>query len=157
MQNKTEHRKLMTILGKLGIDNDQRHELVYGWTGGRTNSTKELDDNELRKLIWKLENDFNFAKSTSALVEIEKRKKRSRVLTIAQRCGIHEGTGFEKFNNFMLNRSIHKKELHKYSIEELDDLIKQFVALEQNYLASSSNPGTKAYNHSRGFSNMSEN
>ncbi|PTN08060.1 hypothetical protein C8N47_111100 [Mangrovibacterium marinum] len=153
----TKHRKLMTLLTKLGMDKDQRHELIYSWTGGRTSSSKELYSDEMANLIWKLENDFNFKTNLNPLMEVERRNKRSQVLAIAQRCGIHEGTSFEKFNSFMLNRSILKKELHKYSLLELDDLIKQFRGLEQNYRSSASHAGTKAYNRERGFNDLSSN
>lgn len=147
----------MTLLSKMGMTEDQRHELVYSWTTGRTSSTTKLYDDELQELIQKLENDFAAPQGASPRVELEKRKKRSRVLAIAQRCGIHEGTGFEKFNRFMLNRSIYKKELHLYNLDELDELIRQFRGLEQNYLASASHAGTKAYNHAHGFADISDN
>ena len=146
----------MTLLNRMGIDNEQRHELVYSWTNGRTSSTTKLTDDELINLTWKFQNDFQ-ARNSSAIIEGEKRKKRSTVLAIAQRCGIHTGTDFVKFNQFMLNKSVHKKELHKYNLEELDELIKQFRGLERNYSRSASTPGTKAYNHAHGFADMSAN
>lgn len=152
-----KHRELMTLLGKLGIDEEQRHELIYSWTGGRTSSSKELFRDEMANLVWKLQNDFHFKTNLSPLMEVERRDKRSQVLAIAQRCGIHEGTSFDKFNTFMLNRSIFKKELHKYTLLELDELIKQFRGLEQNYRASATHAGTKAYNRERGFADLSNN
>lgn len=146
----------MTLLNRQGIDNDDRHDLVYTWTNGRTKSTRDLTDDELINLVWKFENDSRM-RNASAMAELEKKKKRATVLAIAQRCGIHEGTSFDKFNRFMLNKSIHKKELYKYSIDELDELIKQFRGLERNYQRSAQNAGTKAYNHAHGFADMSFN
>jgi len=152
-----KHKHLMGLLNKLGIDDEGRHEMIFAWTSGRTTSSRCLFDDELRNLIWKLENDFFFRTSIDPMLEAERRKKRSEILAIAQRCGIHDGTSFDRFNRFMLERSTLKKELHKYTLPELDALIRQFRALERNYLASSNVPGSKAYNHRRGFSEISEN
>ncbi len=151
------HRKLMTLLSKLHFDDEMRHELIYSWTSGRTSSSKGLKNDELSNLIWKLENDFHFSSNLTPLLQIEKRKKQSQVLAIAQRVGIHQGTDFEGFNRFMLNKSVKKKELYKYNLEELDELIRQFRNIEQNYRASAERPGTKAYNREMGFSEVSGN
>ncbi len=155
-QRKQKQRQLMMLLNRLGIDNDTRHDLVYSWTNGRTSSSRLLTDDELVNLVWKFQNDLN-SRNTSMYVESEKRKKRSTVLAIAQRCGIHEGTSFDRFNRFMLERSILQKDLYKYNLEELDELIKQFRGIERNYDRSAKTPGTKAYNHAHGFADVSVN
>ena len=148
----------MALLSKMGMnDKERRHELIYDFTGGRTSSSRDLYDSELRDLVWKLQNDFGYRSQVGVRLEMEKKKKRSVVLAIAQRCGIHEGTSFEKFNRFMLDRSRFKKRLSGHSLEELDELIKQFRGLERNYERSAANPGTKAYSHSRGFAGVSNN
>lgn len=149
-----KHRKLMTILSKMGISDDQRHDLIYSWTQGRTKSTTELQSDELQNLLWKLEHDFNFQTSIEPYLQLDLKKKRSQVLAIAQRCDIHDGTSFVKFNRFMLNSSKFKKPLNKHSLEELDVLIKQFRGLEQNYMRSAAQAGTKAYNHAHGFADL---
>jgi len=79
------------------------------------------------------------------------------VLTIAQRVGIHEGTNFDKFNAFMETRSILKKRLSKYTLDELDELIKQFRGLEANFQKSAEKAGTKAWNKVNGFNQISDN
>jgi hypothetical protein len=155
-QLKQKRRQLMTILNRMNIDEETRHELVYSWTKGRTSSTRELTPDELINLVWKLNNDATM-RNAKAAVELQKKQKRSTVLAIAQRCGIHEGTSFVQFNSFMLNKSIHKKEMFKFTINELDELIKQFRAIERNYSRSAQNAGTKAYNHAHGFANVSNN
>lgn len=143
------HRHLMALLTKAGIDNDTRHELVYSWTNGRTESTRDLSEGELADLVWKIENDHSFSsnlkRTAGAIKELAIKEKRSTVLAIAQRTGIHEGTSFEKFNHWMETRSILKKRLGKYTFEELDELVKQMHALEANYKASAEKAGTKAW------------
>lgn len=150
--NSIKHKKLMVLMTNKGINSSEdRHELINAWTSGRTQSSKELTESELRDLIWKLENDQAFAANKqvtiNALNEISLKEKRSIVLAIAQRTGIHEGTSFTAFNRWMQNSSILKKRLNKYNLDELDQLINQMRALEANYNASAETPGTKAWHH----------
>ncbi|WP_413533679.1 hypothetical protein [Empedobacter brevis] len=85
------------------------------------------------------------------------RDKRSIVLTIATRTGIKDADCWIKFNNWMLNCSVLKKELHKYNSDELDKLIKQFRGLEANYCKSATKTGTKAWMHKNKFQPLSQN
>ncbi|RWW91840.1 hypothetical protein [Flavobacterium cerinum] len=149
--------KLMTLFTKYGIDEKQRHELIYAWTSGRTESTKDLHGLEIDDLCEKLEADFRYRTNIDAYTELEKKSKRSIVLTIAQRTAIHDPANWKKFNDFMLNSSIHKKRLNDYELNELDELIKQFRGLERNYNKSSNKAGTKAYFHSKGLPNVNPN
>jgi hypothetical protein len=144
-------RKLMTLCSKYGIDEKQRHELIYAWTSGRTESSTGLLAYELDELCEKLEREYKFRANIDANTELEKKSKRSIVLTIAQRTGIHDPNDWNKFNRFMLNSSILKKKLNSYELDELDDLIKQFRGLERNYAKSAAKAGTKAYFHAKGL------
>ena len=162
MDTKTKHRRLMALLSKAGIDEKTRHDLVYSWTKGRTQSSAGLTDQELIDVIWKMEHDASFApgnlpRTTTLMLELELKKKRSTVLAIAQRVGIHEGTNFQKFNAWMKARSIHKKLLAKYTPDELDNLIKQMHALEDHFKKSALTPGTKAWHQFYGIPETSEN
>lgn len=141
----------MTLFSTYGIDEKQRHELIYAWTSGRTQSSKELHALEIDDLCDKLESDYRFRTNMDAYTELEKKNRRSVVLSIATRCGIHDTNDWSKFNQFMLNSSIKKKRLNDYDIDELDALIKQFRGLEANYTKSAKKPGTKAYYHSNGL------
>ncbi|MDC9722397.1 MAG: hypothetical protein PSN34_06445 [Urechidicola sp.] len=141
------HKKLMTLFSKNGFDELTRHELVYAWSRGRTKSTKFLSPNEIDALCHKLETSFKFATNVDAAIELEKKKKRSIILKIAQNVGIHTPNDWSVFNGFMKRSSILKKQLNNYSLEELDKLIKQFRAIESNYNNSAKKSGTKAHNH----------
>ncbi len=153
-ESKEKHRKLMTLLSRAGIDEETRHELVFSWTGGRTQSTTALYENELNDIIWKLQNDrlfsSNIKRSANAMMELAIKQKRSAVLAIAQKVGIHEGTNFEKFNNFMTSRSILKKKLTKYTFDELDQLIHQFKSIEANFDKSKEKAFNKAWHQHYG-------
>lgn len=154
--NQSKHRQLMAILTKKGFDADSRHELVYSYTEGRTKSTRDLFDLELTDLVNQL-NAVDTHDRASLPMKIALKEKRAIVLAIAQRTGIHEGTSFDKFNAFMETRSILKKRLSKYTLEELEDLIRQFRGLEANFRKSAENAGTKAWNKANGFSQLSDN
>lgn len=143
-------RRMMALFARARITDDQRHELVYAWTSGRTSSSSSLELQEMRDIIWKFENQFD-APATVLYIEAEKKKQRAIVLKIATDTGIKEPENFEKFNRFMLNYSILKKELHRYNLEELYELVKQFRGLERNYQRSAQQPGTKAWHHSNGL------
>lgn len=134
------HRKLMALLSKQGYTDEQRHDLVWKFTSCRTESTRDLSEQELRELC-------RFLEEFSAEMELLLRKKRATVLTIAQRCAIHDPEDWSKFNGFMKNRSICKKPLKDYTYEELNKLIQQFRKLEENYNRSANNYNTKAWWH----------
>lgn len=149
------HGRLMGLLTRAGISDDERHNLVYAWTKGRTQSSVELTGDELRDLVWKFENQYtaagNEATGTRAginlEVEYEMKRLRSIILKIASHVGIKEPDSFTTFNHFMVNRSILKKPLHKYTLSELTELRMQFHQIEKNYDRSAENGGTKAWFH----------
>lgn len=143
-------RRMMALFAKARLNDDMRHELVYAWTQGRTQSSSELEVQEMRDIIWKFEHQFD-APATVMYIEAEKKKLRAIVLKIATDTGIKEPENFEKFNRFMLNHSILKKELHRYTLEELFELVKQFRGLESHYRRSATTAGTKAWYHANGL------
>ena len=137
----------MTILTQIGFDQQQRHELIYNWTTGRTKSTKDLKPKELNDLYWKLVSDHKFTSKVEADNKELMKKKRSIVLSIATKVGIHDTNNWEIFNQFMLNSSVFKKPLKYYKIDELDALIRQFRSIKANYNQSAKKIGTKAFHH----------
>ncbi|REH00293.1 hypothetical protein [Flavobacterium aquicola] len=95
--------------------------------------------------------------SLSAEMELIMKRKRSVILTIATHTGIKEADSWTKFNNWMLNSSVHKKTLNAYDYDELDDLTKQFQALKVNFENSAEKMGTKAWHHATGIPKPSTN
>ncbi len=142
INTQTLHRKLTMLLTQNGYSNDQRHELVYDYTLGRTESTKDLYVQEMIDLCDWLQKNLK-----TATDELLLRKKRAVVLKIAQSTGIHDPEDWSKFNHFMLNRSILHKPLNEYNYEELLKLIQQFRKLEENYHKSAEKPFNKAWWH----------
>lgn len=97
------------------------------------------------------------SQSLSAEMELIMKRKRSNILTLATHTGIKEPDSWTKFNNWMKNSSIYKKELHAYDYDQLDDLTRQFQALKANYEHSAEKMGTKAWHHATGIPKPSNN
>ncbi|SNA83241.1 conserved hypothetical protein [Flavobacterium psychrophilum] len=135
-------KKLQTLFSKLGIEVNQRHERINAWTSGRVQSAKDLQDDELIELCASLSNEFDKRKAKETEL---KKKKKSIILTIATRTGIKSPHDWDSFNYFMLHTSLVKKSLNLCSLDELDGLINQFRAIEQNNAKSAQKAGTKAY------------
>jgi len=145
-------KQLMTLLGRAGIREEARREMIYNFTNGRTDSAKNLSTKELQSLCGELQN-----RQQQGELEMIMRRKRSVVLTIATRTGIKEPNGWSKFNLWMKSKSIFKKELHKYDYDELDQLVRQFRGLEANFKKSAEKPGTKAWHQSTGIPDFNPN
>ncbi|WPC10895.1 hypothetical protein LEQ04_11545 [Riemerella anatipestifer] len=48
-------KKLQTLFSKKGFNTDERHEVIYEFTNGRTSSSRELSTRELEDLCNALE------------------------------------------------------------------------------------------------------
>lgn len=115
----------------------------------RTTDIDELTDDELSE-IYELffpkqpttEEQLFDAKNKDLL-----KRRRSNILTIATRIGIKQPDSWDKFNKWMLSRSIYKKRLLDHDLEELKALEIQMRAAEVNYDRSALIPGTKAWYH----------
>ncbi len=140
------HRRLMTLFSKLGVDNEQRHDIIANYTGGRTESTKDLYAHEVNELCTRLQGMLPQS-NHKAKEELLLKQKRSVVLKIATETGIHDVNNWGVFNGWMLRSSILKKPLNLYSCSELDELIKQMFGLRANYERSSQKFGNKAWWH----------
>lgn len=94
--------------------------------------------------------------NTSQLI-LKKKEQKSIVLKIATKVGLHDPNDWSKFNQFMLHKSVHKKDLNLYDLEELKDLVKQFRGIDYHYEKSAKQKGTKAYYHKRWLTMPSNN
>jgi hypothetical protein len=148
MIEQKKHRQLMAVLSRHGLNDAQtRHELVYGWTGGRTASSKEMYGHEIDVILKRFENGLSSVDKEKAALELVKRDKRAAILAIATRVGFFPdgSSNFDYLNAWMLKNSVLKKELWKYTIDELDQLHRQFRGIEANFERSAATPGTKAW------------
>lgn len=145
-------KQVMTLLGKAGIKEDLKKEMVLSFTNGRTDSVRSLSVQELG-VFSRLLN----SKIKPADLELELRRKRSIVLKLATETGIKAPDNWTRFNGWMHKSSVLKKELHAYDYDELDVLIRQFRGLKANYDHSAAKTGTKAWHHATGIPTISNN
>lgn len=132
----------MALLGRLGYNDEMRHELVYNLTDGRTHSTRQLTHVEREELCIRLHGMISQAEQTR---DEAIRAKRSKVLTVATRLGLKQPDSWDKFNAWMQKSSVHKKNLYRYTMRELNDLLRQLHSMEYRNKKSAANPGTKAW------------
>ncbi len=147
-------KQLQTLFGKLGIAEPQRHQRINAWTSGRTQTSKELQADELQELCESLKSEVNAQKQQ---LDDAKRLRRSTILTIATRTGIKQPNDWDTFNHFMLHSSFVKKSLNICNLDELELVINQFRALERSNAKSAQTAGTKAFFNERGMPNITNN
>lgn len=109
----------------------------------RTTVIDELTDTEIEgiyALFFPTQSPIEYSEREIAL-----RNARSTILTIATRTGIKKPNSWVEFNRWMRQSSVLKKDLNRYSLEELGLLHKQFRALERNFSKSAVKMGNKAW------------
>lgn len=141
-------KKLQTLFSKKGFTTDDRHEIIYNYTNGRTSSSRELNSQELEDLCNALQ---GIKKSKTQLI--------STCLAILEQEGIHcpnepllevtekgaKPNPFGHLNRWMLKSSVYKKPLPFYSVAELNVLLRQLHKLAENNRKASKKFGNKAY------------
>lgn len=83
--------------------------------------------------------------------EIELKRLRSIVLTDAQFVGLYTPDNWTRFNNFMKYRSILKKPLNAYTLDEFPLLIKQFKSIRSKFVSSKMTIGDAQWYNYFGF------
>ena len=141
-------KKLQTIFSQKGMSTEERHEVIYNFTGGRTESSRGLSVQELEDLCNALQ---GIKKSKSKLI--------SECLKILEAEGIHrpnepvceEINGrflpnqWYHLNKWMLTHSVYKKPLAFHTIEQLEVLRRQLYKLAENNKKSAKKVTTKAW------------
>lgn len=130
-------KKIHTLLNNIGALDDKK-EIIMAFTGGRTESTKELSLFEARDLIQQLSHND------------PREKHRKAVVYLAYKAGIIYGNTKEdyqmnrvKLNMFLKERGAIKKDLEKMDLLELKQTHKQFEAIIRNNNKSKDNKDAK--------------
>ena len=128
--------RLHTILGKLGIEKEEKEDLVYQITNGRFNSTKALTFLECDALIKGLQ--AKIPKEVLDYARTDKSDKmRKKIFSICHeiRWTINGKVDTKKLNEYLLKYGYLHKPLKDYEDKELPILITQFENLLKNYYA----------------------
>lgn len=112
-----------------------REEIIAAFTDGRTTSLKELTDAELNKLVNILNSQNNIYRSKNA-----GHKMRRKIISMAHEMGWHNlingkwVADMRSINTWCLQKSYLKKELNKYTYNELPKLVSQFENVYKSFL-----------------------
>ncbi|MDP9076272.1 MAG: hypothetical protein M3O71_02515 [Bacteroidota bacterium] len=134
--------KIHVLLNKLGLI-DQKAEIVYNLSNGRTESSKQLTIEEARRLITNL-----------AEYDPTERQK-SLIFSLAYKAGIIYGSSPDdkkmnaaKLNLFLKERGAVKKELNAMTYADLVKVHRQFEGIVKNTTKSADNKqADKAVKH----------
>lgn len=114
------------LLASLGIDEEQKEEMVLAFTEGRTKHSSELSETELRTLIDKLAEDEDNRAN----------KMRRKIFSMAYELNwgnnkTREGIDKTKaaINHWCETKGYLKKPLNKHTLKELPRLVTQFEAM----------------------------
>ncbi len=126
-----KRKALFRILSELGLKTEEdRHNLISGFTNGRTTSTKDLSDWEAESLIKHLESaDYKACD-----------KMRKKIISMAIEMGWivmrnNKPSGdMNAIEQWCLNRSYLKKGLNEYTYKELPKLVTQFSMMHVDHL-----------------------
>ena len=125
--------KLHCLLNNLGLI-DQKADIIFNLTDGRTESSKQLTIDEARRLI------------TSLAGYDPNERLRSVIFSLAYQAGIIYGDTAEdkkmntaKLNMFLKEKGAVKLELNQMNYKELNKVHRQFEAIVKNVAASKIN------------------
>lgn len=112
----TTLKRLMTVFAKTG-NLENRHEIIFSFTNGRTQSSKELTEQEIEILSKKLESD--------ALKKLDKKRKR----VLAAIFGMYKKMNTPKSMDFVKGvacRASGEKNFNDISSHQLDTIYAAF-------------------------------
>jgi len=126
--------EFFALLKQLGIKtDDERHELIYDFTDGRTSSSKDLTEVEMNLLITRLRRQSSGTISAGFTPRNDAANKmRRKIISMAYQIGWTERTpNGDKADMLRINGWCHKfgylhKPLNDYALPELPRLVTQF-------------------------------
>lgn len=134
-----DNRKLARFHALLALCKKQAYKIDYvvDVSNGRTQSSKELTDQEMDQLIETLVSEWH---QSLGKKKPEEDKMRKKVISICHELGWHlPGTtqiDMNAVNRFCETHSYLKKRLNKYTLQELPKLVSQFEQVLKSYYKS---------------------
>ncbi len=129
--NPALNKQLHGLLTQTGLT-PQKADLVSGFTNGRSDSSKDLTNEEAKKMI-------AYLNSTADIHNEKSNKMRRKIISLAHEMHWHlSGTqkiDMPRLNAWCVKFGYLKKELNKYRYNELTTLVTQFTAVYNSYLS----------------------
>ena len=131
--NTATRKRLFVAFKKAGIDGEQRHDVIEGWTNGRTDSTTDITENEAIAMIQRLTAPKPKSYTPDKADQIRKR-------LIAMSYSINEDVDFvkgwcEKYG-ISQNGEIVRKSFNDYTAQELMGLCEKFKKVIHDRMAA---------------------
>lgn len=120
------YSRFYTLLGRMAFDGDKeelKESLVSQFTGGRTDSLREMARKEYEALCAHLDTVTNYSRTM--------RRKRSLCLKLMQKLGV-DTWDWSRVNLFCQDSRIAGKPFARLSVEELDALSVKLRAIERS-------------------------
>jgi hypothetical protein len=130
----SQNKRLYALLTQLNLL-DMKANLALQYSTGRTAETSKLTVTECKHLIMFLDGQLQKKEQKHPEQQLIKRK-RGKVLHLAIASGFKNEKGdidYKRFNEFMLHKSVLKKQLKDYTVQELDNLITQFGQIAKKH------------------------
>lgn len=124
LRNNQQNKTLHALLSKLNINLENKEQLAYNFSNGRTCKTSLLTIPECQALINHLQHLQNMQPKV-----IPGDKMRKKIISICHELGWQLKNGkvdINKVNHFCEQRSYLKKQLNSYTLNELPALVSQF-------------------------------
>jgi hypothetical protein len=136
-------KKLMTVCGKHGIDEETRHCMILDWTNGRTESSRLMQNQEIDDLVWKLNNDAGFRAKEQTSDHQRGDKQRKYLMSLCYQLGWtkfseraqRDVADVARLNNWCQKYGYLHKPLNGYKYTELTKLVTQFEEMVEKHLA----------------------
>lgn len=142
--NHAQNKMLHGLLNKTGLMADKA-SIVSGITKGRSESSKELSFDEARLMItWLKQQPIPLRQAQGGILRQAQYDSanlmRRKIISMAHEIGWHNLVNgkwqidMRSLNNWCLQHSYLKKELNKYTTDELPKLVSQFERVYKSFL-----------------------
>jgi hypothetical protein len=129
--NPALNMQLHGLLNKAGLM-PQKADLVTSFTKGRSESSKELTNDEAKEMI-------TYLTSITDASDAASQKMRRRIISMAHEMHWHlpgtQAINMQRLNEWCENFSYDKKKLNAYTYNELPKLVTQFKIVYKDYLS----------------------
>lgn len=130
-----QNKELHSLLAKLGYDEETKAQLVAAYTDNRTEKSSEMTQVECENLLITLRKRLSLANELDT-----KKLKRMRSIAIQEFVSIGwlqdsaiQAQDWDNVNVWMKTHSYLKKQLFKYTIQEMPKLLAQIKTMVSNY------------------------
>lgn len=124
-RNNAQNSRLHKLIGMLRISKEQKEELVYTYTDGRSGSSADLTEGECNLLLMFLQDMYNKKQNHFDERAVAMRRK---FFATARDHGwvVNDKPDYKRINGWLLKFGYLHKGINEYTYQELPTLLTQF-------------------------------